>query len=234
MELEALLSAAGGVREALQAAQQRTAMRHGSPYAFRQLSRLTISADDPAAAAAACSSALVAGSYDLLAVAPGSERVFAQACASLPIDVITLDLSKRLPFRLKTASVAAALKRGVSFEICYAPALRDAGSRRQLLANAAALVRETRGRGLLLSAGARSLWELRGPYDIANLAAALFGLSQAQAAAAVGRNAEACLARAQQRRAWKGVVAEVQLKDASDAAGQQQQLLASRKRATPG
>ena len=236
MELQALLSAAVGVREALQEAQQRTTTHHGSPYAFRQLSRLTLATDDPAAAAAACGNAIVAGSYDLLAVAPGSERVFSQACASLPLDIISLNLSRRLPFRLKTASVAAALKRGVSFEICYAAALRDATSRRQLLANAAALVRETRGRGLLVSAGARSLWELRGPHDVANLASALFGLTQAQARVAVGRNADACIARARQRQAWKGKIAGVrEIAIGGEQREQQKQAEAlSRKRAELG
>ena len=40
-----------------------------------------------------------------------------QACTSLNVDIITLDLSKRMPFRLKPAAVQAALKRGIFFEV---------------------------------------------------------------------------------------------------------------------
>ena len=50
VELEALLSAAQGVREALAAAEQRGGPRHGDPYSVRQLTRINIPADDPAAA----------------------------------------------------------------------------------------------------------------------------------------------------------------------------------------
>lgn len=54
VELEALLAAAAGVREALAAAERRTAegRRHGDPYAVRQLTRINIPADDPAVAQA--------------------------------------------------------------------------------------------------------------------------------------------------------------------------------------
>lgn len=49
------------------------------------------------------------------------DRVFnchhLQACASLPVDLISLDLAKRLPFRFKPQMVQAALARGVHFEV---------------------------------------------------------------------------------------------------------------------
>lgn len=44
----------------------------------------------------------------------------------------------------------------------------------------AALCRGTRGQGIILSSGARSAFELRGPYDVINLAT-LMGLSEQQA-----------------------------------------------------
>ena len=42
-----------------------------------------------------------AGTYDLLAVRPLSERVFELACKNMRVDIISLDLSRRLPFYLK-------------------------------------------------------------------------------------------------------------------------------------
>lgn len=51
VELEALLSAAQGVREALAAAESRTrGARHGDPYTLRQLTRINIPGEDPVAA----------------------------------------------------------------------------------------------------------------------------------------------------------------------------------------
>lgn len=47
----------------------------------------------------------------------------------------------------------------------------------------------TRGRGIILSSGARQAMEVRGPNDVANLAT-LFGLSLEVAKAAVSKNCE--------------------------------------------
>ena len=99
--------------------------------------------------------------------------------------------------------VRAALARGVVFELCYSPALREPSARRQLLANATALVRATGGRGLLLSSGAARAFELRGPHEAANLGT-LFGLTQAAAKEALLGRALALLNRAAARRAAGG------------------------------
>ncbi|EFN50831.1 hypothetical protein CHLNCDRAFT_14345, partial [Chlorella variabilis] len=121
------------------------------------------------------------------------------------VDLIALDLSRRLPYRFKPSFIRAALARGVHFEICFAPALREVGLRRQLFANALALCRETRGRGIVVSSGARSYTELRGPLDVANLAT-LFGLTQQQALAAVTSAPAAVVQRSVARRAYRGTL----------------------------
>ena len=59
-----------------------------------------------------------------------------QVCSSLNVDIITFDLSKRLPFRLKPATLQEAVRRGIHLEICYAAAIRDEGARRTCFANA--------------------------------------------------------------------------------------------------
>ena len=60
-----------------------------------------------------------------------------QACTALDVDVIAFDLARRLPFRLRPAALAAAVRRGVALELCYAPALHDEAARRNLFGNAA-------------------------------------------------------------------------------------------------
>lgn len=67
-------------------------------------------------------------------------------------------------------------------QVLVAPTLRDESGRRFAFANAAALTRGTRGKGVILSSGARQAFELRGPYDVANLGT-LFGLTQINAKA---------------------------------------------------
>ena len=71
-----------------------------------------------------------------------------------------------------------------SLQVLVAPTLRDESGRRNAYVNAAALSRGTRGKGTILSSGARQAFELRGPYDVANLGT-LFGLTEASAKASL-------------------------------------------------
>lgn len=80
-----------------------------------------------------------------------------------------LDFATRLPFVFKHKSVSSAVKRGVSFEIDIAPALRNETARRNLLANALMLTRVAKGAAIVVTCGAASAIELRGPYDLINL-----------------------------------------------------------------
>ena len=48
---------------------------------------------------------------------PQTERLFQLACGSLEVDLISLDLSRRLPYRFKPSMVKAALARGLHFEV---------------------------------------------------------------------------------------------------------------------
>jgi ribonuclease P/MRP protein subunit RPP1 len=170
-----------------------------------QLTRLNIPIEDTNLAQEAMNNSAVLNSYDILAVQPQSDRAFAFACNSLDIDIISLDLSKRLSYRFRPDLIKTALQRGVYFEILYAPLLREPGSRRQMFANSQSLARETRGRGIILSSGARTAIELRGPYDVVNLATFL-GMSEAQAHAAVGQNAAAVVEHAKKRKAFRGTL----------------------------
>jgi ribonuclease P/MRP protein subunit RPP1 len=180
-----------------------TAQVHSSKLV--QLTRLNIPIEDTNVAQETMNNAAILSSYDVLAVQPQSERAFAFACNSLDIDIISLDLSKRLNYRFRPDLIKTALQRGVYFEILYAPLLREPGSRRQMFANAQSLARETRGRGIILSSAARTAIELRGPYDVVNLATFL-GMSEAQAHAAVGKNPAAVVEHAKKRKAFRGTL----------------------------
>lgn len=194
VDAAALQSAAAGPAEPSQQLLSQGAER------LVQLTRLTVVADAPAHCARLAAAGDVTRSYDILAVQAASERVFTSACTTLDVDIISFDLARRLPFRLRVPAVRAALARGISFELCYSPALREPNSRRQLFANALAVVRATGGAGVILSSGAQRAFELRGPYDVANLGT-LFGLSLAAAKAAVSTRTEAVLQHAAARRA---------------------------------
>ncbi len=64
---------------------------------------------------------------------------WAQACASLDVDLVTLDLTDPRLFRLRPGPIQTALKRGIMFEICYSGALRTDAGRRVFFQNAAGM-----------------------------------------------------------------------------------------------
>ncbi|KXZ47591.1 hypothetical protein GPECTOR_34g750 [Gonium pectorale] len=203
----ALRSGAAVTAAAATAAAARSA---GAPPAaschLRQLTRLHFVAADAVQAAQLAAAEDVVRSYDIVSIAPKNERVMHQACSSLDVDIVVLELTQRAAFKLRPIAIKAALRRGVYFEICYAPGLRESTARRNLFCNAAALVRATRGRNILLSSSARSAFEVRSPLELMHIAA-LFGLSRQQAQDAIRLAPKAVLARAAARLAGRGAAA---------------------------
>ncbi|RYP28701.1 hypothetical protein DL767_007098 [Monosporascus sp. MG133] len=129
--------------------------------------------------------------YDLVAVRPTTEREFQGACLNLNLtdaSLISLDLAQRFPFHFRPKPCMAAVNRGLRFEVCYAQGLSSSGSgpgpgdavndaraRAAFIGNVVELVRATRGRGIVISSGARGALGLRAPADVVNLLA-LWGL----------------------------------------------------------
>ncbi|XP_051134696.1 protein GAMETOPHYTE DEFECTIVE 1 [Andrographis paniculata] len=166
---------------------------------FRQYTRLTVIVDSPAQASALNSGNPVLKSYDIVAVRPMNQNAFDQACQTSEVDMIAIEFSDKLPFRLKQPMVKAAVKRGVYFEITYSGLISDAQSRRQIIANCKLLVDWTRGQNLIISSAASSATELRGPHDAANLLS-LVGLPIERAKAAISKNCRSLLANTLKKR----------------------------------
>ncbi|XVF46441.1 hypothetical protein PTKIN_Ptkin03bG0027000 [Pterospermum kingtungense] len=166
---------------------------------FRQYTRLTVCIDTASQSQALNSGNPVLKTYDVVAVRPLNQNAFDHACEKAEVDVISIDFSDKVPFRLKLPMVKAAIKRGVYFEITYSDLIVDVHLRRQTISNAKLLVDWTRGKNLIFSSAAPSVCEVRGPNDVANLAT-LFGLSTERAKAAISRNCRSLLASALRRK----------------------------------
>ncbi|KAK4440805.1 protein GAMETOPHYTE defective [Sesamum alatum] len=162
---------------------------------FRQYTRLTVVVDISSQASALNAGNPILRSYDIVAVRPMNQSAFDQACQVSEVDVIAIDFSEKLPFRLKQPMVKAALERGVYFEITYSGLISDAQSRRQLISNCKLLVDWTRGKNLIFCSAASSATELRGPQDVPNLFS-LLGLPMERAKAAISKNCRSLLANA--------------------------------------
>ena len=61
-------------------------------------------------------------SCDLVAAQAATAEAFALLCESDAVDVITIDLSNRLPFHIAAKHTAAALARNINFEVRHARA----------------------------------------------------------------------------------------------------------------
>lgn len=70
--------------------------------------------------------------YQLIAIRTSNPRVFEEACSSYDIDIISLDSSKRLTFRLDPLLVQQAMARGVYFELCYSHGIRGKKGKRAM------------------------------------------------------------------------------------------------------
>lgn len=145
--------------------------------------------------------------YDLLAVRPTNEKAFQLCCSSLDCDIVSLDLSVRLPYPVKFKTVAGALQRGIRFEICYSNGITGGNdARRNLINGAASLIRATRGRGIIVSSEAHNALGLRAPHDVINLAT-VWGLSGERAKEAVCEEAGLVVKLASLKRSsFRGVV----------------------------
>jgi ribonuclease P/MRP protein subunit RPP1 len=145
--------------------------------------------------------------YDLLALRPVDERTLSLACSSLDCDIISLDLTVRLPFHFKYKQLSEAIRAGKRFEISYAQGvLGDSGQRRNLISNATQLIRASRGRGLIISSEAQAAVACRGPWDAVNLAA-VWGLGQERGYEAVSKECRSVVVGARLKRtSYRGVV----------------------------
>ncbi|KAI9767845.1 MAG: hypothetical protein M1839_004325 [Geoglossum umbratile] len=173
---------------------------------IRFLRRANLILDDPSQNHRLAS---LSAAYDLLSVRPTTEKALLQACTTLDIDIISLDLSVRHPYHFKFKPLATAVARGVRFEICYAPSVvhSDAMMRRNLISNATQLIRATRGRGIIISSEAKNALGLRAPFDVINLAT-VWGLPQDKGREAVDREARAVALMAEMKRtSFRGVIA---------------------------
>ncbi|KAL7796874.1 PHP domain-like protein [Trichoderma ceciliae] len=132
------------------------------------LHRATLPLADPAASNYRLPS--LVSVYDLLAIRPLTEKAFQNACLTLDIPIISLDMAQHFPFYFRPKPCMAAVSRGVRFEICYSQALAaEPRARANFISNAANLIRATRGRGIILSSEAKNAFGLRAPADVVNL-----------------------------------------------------------------
>jgi len=172
---------------------------------LKQLSRLTFAIADESHLRILNLAPNITNTYDLLAVRPTTESGFKVACTKAEVDIISLDLTQRLPFSLKFNMISVAVSRGLCFEIDLAGCFGSSSVRRNVLSNAISLVRVAKGRNILITCGGRDSFELRSVDDLRNLAK-LLQMPTDNATQSLRDIPRACVLHAQTRRAGRGCV----------------------------
>merc|ERR1711974_2236 len=115
--------------------------------------------------------------YELVAVLPLNNIMFSKSCRTLGVHIISLNLTKQNTVKFKPLDMRKAIRRGIVFEISFASALRSNIARKNIFANATMIFHATAGRGIVLTSGALSVFDMRGPYEVINIGVVL-GLSR--------------------------------------------------------
>lgn len=170
--------------------------------------------------------------YDLVAVRPLTADAFQNACLTLDVPIISLDMTQQFPFHFRPKPCMAAVSRGVRFEICYGQVVGGAGagagktvsppdakSRAAFIANVTQLVRATRGRGIIVSSEARNPLGLRAPADVINLLS-VWGLASERGMEALRSGPRSVVVNeALKKTGYKGVVNVVRLAEGGSGGG---------------
>jgi RNase P/RNase MRP subunit p30 len=117
--------------------------------------------------------------FDIVAARTNDAKCFEHLCRYADVDVISPDFSRMLNFGADKKLLDAATARGIHFEICYSPMVKYLTARRCTLTSTRVWVHFLRGgRHLILSSGAETALELRGPMDVLNIGKIL-GMTEA-------------------------------------------------------
>ncbi len=151
--------------------------------------------------------------YDIVSICPTNDVTFQSACYSTTMaDIITLDYSTRglkLPYRIRTSDVRAAMERGAAFEIPIAPALLHLKQRKSLVHACQELKNSSLGLKpcIVVSSGDRTFegndvgaLALRMPGDITNLCKTVMHFDDSITFNAMGAAAMQAVQRGKERR----------------------------------
>lgn len=111
--------------------------------------------------------------YHLVAGAPKTEAAMQHCCSTFGGDIIARcaigdgDGYKMLHISHKYFQLAQ--RRGMFFELKYAPAIVDSNVRRDVLTIGYQYASQRKAQNVVISSGALGKFQVRGPYDIANL-----------------------------------------------------------------
>lgn len=108
--------------------------------------------------------------YNLICGIPVTDAAMQHACSTFNGDIIGMvhdDTTKVFLIGHKYYMMAA--RRGIYFEIQYAPAIRNSNQRKDVIVVSQNIVSHRKATSIMMSGGALNAFQVRSPYDVANL-----------------------------------------------------------------
>uniref|UniRef100_A0A182WHG7 Uncharacterized protein n=1 Tax=Anopheles minimus TaxID=112268 RepID=A0A182WHG7_9DIPT len=181
---------------------------------IRLLNRLTVIFSDASVSLALNRSNNIR-SYNLIAALPTNDNSYQYACQTMACDIVTYH-SSTTRIRMSRKFYYLAVDRNIAFELKYAPAIVNSSDRKATINRAHRYHSYGKSKNVIISSEATNPFQLRSPYDIANLGL-IFGLSEEQAKESIRGIPNRILLSAEGRRFGKaGVVISRRMKPTED------------------
>ncbi|XP_055640390.1 ribonuclease P protein subunit p30 [Toxorhynchites rutilus septentrionalis] len=149
---------------------------------LRLLNRLTIIYADASVTLSTNRSANLR-KFNVVAVIPTTEDAFQHACQTMHCDIISYN-SDTVRNKMSRKYYFLAVSRNIMFELKYAPAIVSSIDRKDTINRAHRYHSYGKSNNVVITSEARNRFQVRGPYDIANLGL-IFGLSEEQSKSAI-------------------------------------------------
>ncbi|CAD6998896.1 unnamed protein product [Ceratitis capitata] len=107
--------------------------------------------------------------FNLIAGQPKTDAALTHCCTTFGGDLVTFDTEAGVKLLVNRKAYQIGVKRGLYFEIKYGPAIRDTNIRKDMIKLAHNYCVRGKSKNIIFSSGATNPFELRGPYDVANL-----------------------------------------------------------------
>lgn len=108
--------------------------------------------------------------YNLICGIPITDAAMQHACSTFNGDIIGMvhDETTKV-FLIGHKYYMMAARRGIYFEIQYAPAIRNSNQRKDIIVVSQNIVSHRKAKSIMMSGGALNAFQVRSPYDVANL-----------------------------------------------------------------
>ncbi|XP_068146249.1 ribonuclease P protein subunit p30 [Drosophila tropicalis] len=143
--------------------------------------------------------------FNIIAGQPKTDAALTHCCTTFNGDIVTFDSVAGSRLLVNRKAYQVGVRRGLYFEIKYSPAIADSNNRKDMIKIAQNYCTKGKSKNIIFSSGALDDFQLRGPYDVANLAF-IFGLSEDQGKNAINRNCRQLFLRAESRRLGKTIM----------------------------